>query len=117
MYGVKLVSMLTQELQRVSLVERERVSLLRRYIHARHVEARSVVAHASTTGTAEEVKQSRPVFAHCLTSQHCGALCGVGVAELRGCPPWHVGSPGRHVSADRTASVAVMPHLAFSPAL
>ena len=61
MDGVEAVQ---RERQRVGLVELEGVPRLRLDIHAHHLEPGAVVAHARSTGTAEEVEQSGLAHGH-----------------------------------------------------
>jgi hypothetical protein len=56
---VDRVVALERELQRVGLVELERVVRLWLDIHAHHLETSPVVAHGSAAGAAEEIQQPR----------------------------------------------------------
>jgi hypothetical protein len=58
--GVELVRIGRQVLERVGLVELERVAGLPADVHADDIEPSAVVAHASATGAAEQVEQSGP---------------------------------------------------------
>jgi hypothetical protein len=56
MDGIELVTMIGKIVERIRLVELERVSLLWRNVHADNVEARAVVAHAGTASAAVQIE-------------------------------------------------------------
>jgi hypothetical protein len=63
MDDVELMPMLSQELQRIALMELERVARLRVDVHSHYLESCPVVSHAGATSAAEEVQEShRPTF-------------------------------------------------------
>jgi len=69
---LELMPVLPQVLQRVPLVELERVVRLRANVHADNLEAGTVVAHRRTAGPAEQIKQSGLVAHSCFSLTAAG---------------------------------------------